>query len=595
MKKIFSVLFIYYLFNTLVLSQIPGGYGLTGTGTVSDPVTGTLYPGDLYITPSMFSTSPVYFANVTLSASANLTIGYGLEVETLEGYSMTMNQYSTLMMTAGSAFTARTFINNGNVILGSSEHEPGSSSIIFLSGYSGTGTVRTQLYLSGGYITSGGSTYHRWHYFTPPVDGISTDIFTANTPDLTQYIESRVSSNNMAGWVAYDGFEYIGGTMTGITFNQLSRGKGYNYYCGSGITYTITGALNYQSSDVSMNLTCGSGYPNIQGFNLLGNPFPSYIDWDLISLSLPSNVNDAIYFTHNDQVASYVGGVSQGGASNYIPPMQGFFVKTTSASTITIPAAARSHDPFHQIRYKGGNSKGSVFVSDTIHMIRLELKSNTDSTDLVVRFTNEATNDFDKKYDAYKYNKTSSILSAWTAMNGIDYAINALPFPETIVNIPVNIYVSEPGHYKISSGGINKLDGYKIVLRDLSTNITVDLSKGEYLEFNIPAGLVENRFILTVTNISTGVSESFIPKRKFSVFQNTGFIYIRMLTDEFNDNSATLSIYDLTGRRVINENGIIWQGNGDIKQISCPSISKGIYIIEIKDGKISYVDKVILN
>lgn len=584
MKKLLIILFLNLLFNNLAFSV------LTGLGTFNNPLSGNVDPGDLLLTPTTYSSNTIYFGNVTILSSATLTIGEGLTVLTRNLGSTTINIYGTLMINAGASFTARTFTNNGTLILGSSDHELGSASIIFLSGYSGGGTTLTQLYLSGGSYSIGGNTYYRWHFISTPISGLDVDHFTVNTLNLYQYIESRVNNeDNSAGWVAYDGYEDLDGTMTGITFNQMLLGRGYNYYNLTGIQYTLTGSLNF--SDVDIDLTCGSGYIDYQGYNLIGNPFPSYLDWDLMWEDLPIGMNDAIYITSNDQVVSYVGGLGQGtGASNYIPPMQGFFVKANSSVTMTIPASARAHDPAHQIRYKGDskNEKGS----DSIPHVRLNLYNSTDSTDLVVRFNNKATPAVDKRFDAYKFSKTGSILGAWTTTENVDFAINGLPFPETSVEIPVGIFTAAGGICKLSSKELKNLDGYSISLKDLIANVTIDLNKGESMVFNVPAGLTENRFILTVSNLTTSDTDIYLPDKKFSIYSSNGFINVLPLTDEFSNNWGGVNIYDLAGRKLYQQNNVKWQANGELMQIMFNSVDNGLVIVEIKAGNKRYVEKV---
>jgi hypothetical protein len=338
-------------------------------------------------------------------------------------------------------------------------------------------------------------------------------------------------------------------------------------------------------------VTCGSGYIDYQGFNLIGNPFSSCLDWDQIYFDLPVTVNDAIYFTLNDAVASYVGGVGAGGGSNIIPSTQGFFIKVnapTSGVSVTLPASARLHNS--QPRYKGApsNDKGT----STIPLVRLKFENKTDSDDLVVRFDPNATSAVDKKFDAYKFSKTGSAISTWSKTGNVDYSINGLPFPETSIEIPVGINTSTAGIYKLSSNELHNLDNYSVTLKDLSTNISVDLKKGEIMVFNAPGGITENRFVITVANLTTGFPDIIIPDKKFSIYSSSGYVNILSLTDKFNNIPGSVNIYDLTGRMVLQESNVEWQSNGDLKQIKLNSSEKGLFIVEIKAGNKRFVEKV---
>jgi hypothetical protein len=76
---------------------------------------------------------------------------------------------------------------------------------------------------------------------------------------------------------------------------------------------------------------------------------------------------------------------------------------------MTFPALARSHDPDRQIRYKSDLKYEKE--TDSIPMVRFKFENNSDSTDLVIRFSLKATNGVDKKFDAYKLSKTGSKIS----------------------------------------------------------------------------------------------------------------------------------------------------------------------------------------
>ena len=99
---------------------------------------------------------------------------------------------------------------------------------------------------------------------------------------------------------------------------------------------TFGGNLNTSDETESLSFTSGSDN-STQGWNCLGNPFSSGLDWDAITK--PTGVDNAIYFTVNNTLASYVDGVSNNGATGLIPPMQGFFVKANQSGLITYSAS----------------------------------------------------------------------------------------------------------------------------------------------------------------------------------------------------------------------------------------------------------------
>ena len=333
-----------------------------------DPSSGT---GDVII--------PAGLTNYPVSASnPDFTIGSGKQMIIEQGARVTLDDLT----------------NNG--ILKLNHNASGFASLIINSYTRGTGgTEEIQLYLTGG-----GSEFledYKWHYISTPVSSLSTDVFTAVTLDLAQFVESRPSTSLLQGWVGYDGYIYSTGGFGGPTFSSLTPGKGYNFWSESNNTLTFGGSFN--TSNVVMSLGYSGVPAAVHGFNLLGNPFSSGLDWnDIIEgvyFAYPSYTSKSLYFTRNNTQCTYAAGVGiPADVNGIIPPMQGFFTKTyATGNSITLPAAARTNDNIHA-RYKG---------DEVIPLVRLSIFENNESNDeTVVRFNEDAKSDLDNDFDALK-------------------------------------------------------------------------------------------------------------------------------------------------------------------------------------------------
>ncbi len=581
MKKLILVVFVTIVNCGLILAQ------LTGSGTVGSPYTGTLSIPLIWY-PDIYTNRTIYAANITIASGGSLTISpgqyYGGHLQFTGSTTLTINTGGSFTINPQTSVSVFRIINNGTITLESFSNESGVASLLHRS-YSGTGNTLTKIYLSGGSTQDG---EYRWHYISVPIVNINATLF--NTLNLAQYHEDLVLNEvNESGWVAYDGFQYYTETITGRTFSTLEIGKGYNYYKDASDTYTLSGNLNI--TEIEIPVTCGTGYPEYQGFNLLGNPYASCLDWDYIMTSYPpASVNNAIYFTNNGKVASYVGGVGVDGGTGTIPPLQGFFIHATSNSSVYIAPDARTHN-LDQYRYKKGIDVGET-KKDTISLLRLNLENTLDSSDLVVRFNSNATPLFDSKYDAYKFSKIAGDISIWTTIGNTDYSINGFPFPDSKVDIPVGIKVTRSGSFKLSANEIKRLDNYSITLKDLSTSATIDLKKGEEITFDAPAGITEDRFILSITNLTTDIPSLNAPERKFNIYSSNGSVNVLSLTDEFNSSQSTVTIYDLTGRKILRVNKLEWSGYGDVKQFAVNPAEYGFFIVEVTAGNKKYVEKV---
>jgi len=439
------------------------------------------------------------------------------------------------------------------------------------------------LFLSGG----GGTEAYKWHYISTPVSSLSADVFTAVTLDLAQYIESRPSTSLMEGWVAYDGYVYSTGVSNGPTFSSLTPGKGYDFYDGTDNTFTFGGSFN--TSNVSMSLDYSSN-PTYSGFNLLGNPFSSGLNWDNIVdgtyFTYPSNTSKSLYFTRDNTQCSYIAGVgTPSDVTGIIPPMQGFFIKTSSSgNSITLPAAARTHSSIHAT-YKG--------IKAAIPLVRLALSEDAVPGDeTVVRFDELAKSDFDYDFDAMKMFLSSTKTSIYSSMGGTNYSINGQPFPETSTDIPVTVNMTTEGTHKITATQLQGLDNYNVTLTDKTTGFAADMKTTPSITFTSAAGTITDRFVLTIGSITTDIETPETSDKLFRIYQSHNMLNIQTLGDSWDGKSGSVRIMDLTGKTInISENEEFRKNS--ITIIPAPE-TNGIYLVEIRTGIKRFVGKVII-
>lgn len=588
MKKLILISAVLIFCTSQVLPQ------LNGSGTSTSPYYGTV-SGTVDWYPNTYPGGTIYVLNLTIASGATLSIKpglyYGGIVEFNSGGILTIESTGTVSINPGTGLTVDEIYNGGTLILESASNELAAASLIHY-GYTNTGGGVTIIrhFLSGGQTTSQD---YKWHYIASPVNSVT--VSTYNTLNLAQYMENLVTgSDNSFGWVAYDGYQYSTGATLGSTFNTLSVGKGYNYYASSAAVITYTGEINVQNK--ALTLTCGTGYPDYQGYNLIGNPFASCLDWDILlnNYPKPAFVNNAIYFTQNGKVASYVNGIGSEGGTGTIPPLQGFFIKTSANTSMSLREGARVHN-VEQLRYKKKSTAGDSAI-DTISFVRLKMRGSNDSTDLVVRFNKNATNAFDAKYDAYEFSKTSGDINIWTTFAGTDYSINGLPFPETGIEVPVGINLKLNGTFRLLLSEMNKLENYSILLKDSYTNQLINLRNGEYAEFTSSPGSITDRYVLVINKSATAVADISSSGRSFAIYSSPGkIINIRMVSDIPVSDKGTITVYDMTGRKLYQQKNVDWHGPNDTKMVNMDARTSGLVLVEVLTGNIKVVEKVLLH
>ncbi|HQH24795.1 MAG TPA: T9SS type A sorting domain-containing protein [Bacteroidales bacterium] len=500
------------------------------------------------------------------------------------GPDFTIGAGKQMIIEAGARATLRSLNNYGIIKL---NHSTTDFASLILNSYTrGTGgSEEIQLFLSGG--GSELNEDYKWHYISSPVTSLSTNVFTQITKNLAQYIESRPVFSLADGWVAYDGYVYSTGRTDGPTFSALAPGKGYNYFNSTDHTFTFGGSLN--TYDVTTSLAYTIGTPqSVHGFNLLGNPFSSGLNWDDIIEGVyypyPDNTSKGLYFTRDNKQCSYIAGVGiPSDVTGIIPPMQGFFNKTSSAGkSIILPAAARTHDNIHS-RYKG---------SGIIPLVRLAiLEDDVSNDETVVRFSELAKTGLDNDYDALKMFLSSKKTTIHTSLGGVDYAINGQPFPESILEIPVVVNVTSTKTHKIASTQLQGLDGYDLYLTDKSTGFTANLKTNPVLTFSAEPGLFKDRFILKI-DISTGIGDIYTSANSFNIYQSFGNINIQTLEDAWDGKTGSVKIMDMSGKIVTDLRNAGFSKNS-VTEVQAPA-SGGLYFIEISSGMNRYVGKVMI-
>jgi autotransporter-associated beta strand protein len=505
----------------------------------------------------------------------------------------TINNSGTFTIQPDGQSTVGSLTNYGTLNLNSTAD--GTASLI-LDSYADYGTENIQLYLSGG----GSIGTYPWHYISSPVSGIDEyDFFDENDEDwdLAHFVENINPSafgsspvppySLQMSWVGYDGWSYYDLTTTGLpSFSSMEIGKGYLFWDEESKSYTLSGTINTNRTTQAITST-NRGDILLQGYNLLGNPFTCGLSIEyLFDNEWPGDTYETVWFTKNSQPYVYSNGVMtpDDGNTGFIPPMQGFFVKTDAAGTFTFPLGARAHTSV--INYKKGGDETSI------SLIRLSISENGKSDETVIRFDKSATSGADYNFDAPRFMAPEDNPGIYTTINGQDFTINGLPFPESSVEIPLVVNLLKSGIHTINTLEIEKLDDYRVILKDKAANSTVDLRSVKEYSFNSTAGLIKDRFTLTVTNMTTGIEDPVKPADAFNIYSGFDLINIQPLSDEWDGKTGMVKVLDFSGRPVRYQNNTEFNKNS-LLQIPAPE-KGGLYFVEIRSGLMKFVGKVVV-
>ncbi|GHT09999.1 hypothetical protein FACS189426_09530 [Bacteroidia bacterium] len=238
-----------------------------------------------------------------------------------------------------------------------------------------------------------------WYLSSPVVAAKANTAFAA--AGFVEYYDEPRTTPYSASDQTIDGWVNIAGSA-----NTLVPGKGYVVYAdGEGeVTYTFIGEPN--TGDVEVPLTRTADVTK-EGFNLVGNPYLSYIDWNAVSSVNGDIVEPTIWYRTKTEAYQFYTYNSESGLSDpvleeyslqYIPPMQGFWVRAANAGTFKFTEGAKvsnetaGADNGNLLRQATGNQRP---------LVRLQL-ADGGKTDRAVIFADKNAKDGFDRYDSEK-------------------------------------------------------------------------------------------------------------------------------------------------------------------------------------------------
>jgi hypothetical protein len=266
---------------------------------------------------------------------------------------------------------------------------------------------------------------------------------------------------------------------------NLVRMKGYAAWADNDLTgstvVSYKGFLNVGSQNINLTHTIGLG----DGYNFVGNPYSSAIDWDAPGGWTKTNLDDAIYLWKPSigNYATYAGGVGTSGATGIVPSGQGFFVHVTDGNTtgaVGVNMSARLHD--NQAFWKNGGTSANY----PLFRIQSNSADNNFGDEILFRFLEGATEGFDSNLDAYKLTGTGTAPQFYSMIsNQSKLSINSMPeFTETLI-VPLGFEAKSNGFYSIDLVEMLSFPiETEVILEDKLENVFINLTEQNSYSFS---------------------------------------------------------------------------------------------------------------
>ncbi|MEI6884875.1 MAG: T9SS type A sorting domain-containing protein [Bacteroidota bacterium] len=402
-------------------------------------------------------------------------------------------------------------------------------------------------------------TQDAWHLISAPISDALSGIF------VDQYLRPFLESTN-----AFD--PYIVSQT-----EPLTSGKGFVCWPVTSQAFNYTGTLNAGLVTRSLSWTDAS-----HGNNLVGNPYPSSIDWNAVLGWTKTNVGPTIW-VWNPTAGNYGtwdGENTTNGVSRYIPVGQGFFVQAIDATTLSMDNNVRVH-----------NTSQAFLKSDPLpNSLKLHAENGTGSDEIVVCFNPSASSIYNPNMDSRKMfgEADSPQLYFYKPDDSEKLSIGILPTFINPIVVQVSLKSGVSGSYSITASEIESFDPkVSIVLEDVKLQEIQDLRVNPVYAFTADANENPDRFLLHFSNWPYGISDEDAPD-PIRIYAHENTIYIRF--ESTLDAGGNLFIYDMFGRNVFHS----VLTNASMQKVN-PRLLKGYYIVKVISTQGVCTQKVFLN
>jgi len=447
------------------------------------------------------------------------------------------------------------------------------------------------------------------HYSSPVLSTMLSDL-ASNTPSFNpvfnQAYNTAATPNTVTPFpnvFAYDQSRVTMAANTSAAFDM-----GFVVPQASDVMTVLGGyTVNIPASavvDLSGNLTTGTvtrgslarGTQPQSGWQLLGNPYPSPIDFSQTAGITRTNLDDAVYVYQSTgqyvgQYRSYVNGMASGtNASSQVAAMQGFFMRVTTPGTsngsLALTNAAR-------VTTFSTTPSFNRTTADPRPQVTLSLQGNSLqlADEMSVYFEQGATAGFDSHFDAYKL-PSSSGMNVSSLITGDELSINGLtPLNVAVVTtVPLNVHVPSTGTYTLNVSNLaNFASATTVLLLDAETGARINLTQQPQYSFTAATTALPGRFSLYFGPATPLAVNNAALAQQVQLFPNPAHgSFTVVVPAELGKGTVTATLYNQLGQAVA-QRKLAMTAAGATSQFDVAGMALGVYTLQLSgsDAKVT--------
>ena len=519
------------------------------------------------------------------TTSAIFTGNYTTSAEGITACSCEVSSGAVLTISANSTITIQNnIVNNGSIVV-----ESDGNLIQINDSAVNSGVILVKRDLQFRKIER-----KEYNYLISPVEGgdlktkvyRKTDGTPVNAPFTLYHTESNNKFYNSSG-------AYIAGRSLAVKEPALNSGAlATAFFEGKPFNGKIAYNLSYSGPSL--------------GYNLVGNPYPSNLDLNVLYADNQTEIESTFQFWDNTANAIYE---QQG--SGYTGNAYAVFNAVAGERGTGLPAPGKEQQEVlvprtpnnivkvgqgFMVKAKGTGkilnyrnygrtavNEGSVFYGkqsqEDRYFLKMTAPSGITSTIAMVYFAGG--NNLFGTDDSAAIPSSDEVYSI---VQGEKVAINGRSTFVNTDNIPLGTRHFVGGDYTIALGDQEGIfaNGQSIYLKDKQTNTITNLNAGNYT-FTASAGASTGRFEIIYQSDVVLVTESTF-KEELKVYRDGEDFVVKAQTKKITG----VEVYDMSGRLIFSQNA-----NNTKVVVNGTSLSNGTYLLKINQGTEVYTKKIL--
>ncbi|MGJ8592077.1 MAG: GEVED domain-containing protein [Aquaticitalea sp.] len=430
-----------------------------------------------------------------------------------------------------------------------------------------------------------------------PVSGQTFAAFASANSNLTQN-PSNTDQKRFGPFSKTTG-SYLSWNVVADGANVLAAGVGYRAATSDNAGLVFSGTAN---KDVVTNNVVNSG-PYYAQWNLIGNPYPSYISiFDFLNYNVAPGVKNIDLMTLTSAaIYGYDGdasGVNGNGYTVYnlanstgvnMAPGQGFLVTADAAMV------AGYDMTFAPSMRRIGNTDDFIpgrVNANNVHL-KLQAAIGTANYSTSMYFNDVATSGMDFGYDAGVYGNSANTKAIYSQLaqdnTGVDLAIQSLAYADlgTDIIVPLGINVPQGQQVTVSIAESDLPAHVEVYLEDNVTGAFTLLNVSDYV-FTSSTNLNDTgRFFLRFSDQTLTTNEVNLNGLQIFATATPRAIFVKGQLA----TATTVSLYDIQGRLVLSSALDI---HSNSNQVDVSNLSSGVYVVKLSNNSQQKTQKVIL-